>query len=474
MKRSLLTILLLSAVLAGMTQVQKKIIGTWEGKLNIGPGLRIVFHFVETPAGIVKAVADSPDQSAYGLKCDTVVLQDEVIRVEMHRQNAIFSGRLTNDSTLNGTFTQNTVYPLELRKGVFHAPSAPKRPQTPLPPFPYRSEDIEYDSPDHSLHYGGTLTIPNGKGPFPAALLVTGSGPQDRNEELSDHKVFAVLADALTKNGIAVLRVDDRGVGKSTGVFADATSEDFAKDVNTSLDYLLSRPEVNRKKTGLIGHSEGGMIVPMVASNRNDIDFAVLLAAPGIKIDSLMAEQNAAILRSVGISQSSVNAYIPLYKRLMKIIITASDTADAAGKTISQFRQWASTVDSTSLKELGFDSETSIRNVTSLLVEAFRGKWFKYFLSFDPQPFLIQMNCKVLALNGDKDIQVIADSNLRGIESSLKKSKSKKITVQKLPGLNHLFQRCWTCTLQEYAELHETISPAVLKIINDWLKNNVM
>jgi alpha/beta superfamily hydrolase len=439
MKRSLLTLLLLSAVLAGMTQVQKKIIGTWEGKLNIGPGLRIVFHFVETPAGIVKAVADSPDQSAYGLKCDTVVLQDEVIRVEMHRQNAIFSGRLTNDSTLNGTFTQNTVYPLELRKGVFHAPSAPKRPQTPLPPFPYKSEDIEYDSPDHSLHYGGTITIPNGKGPFPAALLVTGSGPQDRNEELSDHKVFAVLADALTKNGVVVLRVDDRGVGKSTGVFADATSEDFAKDVNTSLDYLLSRPEVNRKKTGLIGHSEGGMIVPMVASNRNDIDFAVLLAAPGIKIDSLMAEQNAAILRSVGISQ-----------------------------------QWASTVDSTSLKELGFDSETSIRNVTSVLVEAFRGKWFKYFLSFDPQPFLIQMNCKVLALNGDKDIQVIADSNLKGIESSLKKSKSKKITVQKLPGLNHLFQACKTCTLQEYAELEETISPDVLKIINDWLKNNVM
>jgi uncharacterized protein len=474
MIRSLLTIFFLFTELAGMAQLQNKVIGTWEGKLNIGPGLRIVFHFEETSAGSVKATADSPDQSVFGLKCDTVIFLDDVIRVEMHAQNAVFSGRLLTDSILNGTFTQNAAYPLALKKGVFKAPAPPKRPQTPQPPFPYRSEDIEYESPDHTLHYGATITIPNGKGPFPAALLVTGSGAQDRNEELANHKIFAVLADALTKNGMVVLRVDDRGVGKSTGIFAEATSEDFANDVNTSLDYLLSRPEVNKKKTGLIGHSEGGMIVPIVVSKRNDIDFAVLLAAPGIRIDSLMAEQNAAILRSVGISQSSIDSYLPLYKRLMKVIITATDTADAARKTISEFRQWASNIDSASLKELGFDSETSIRNVTSVLVEGFMGKWFKYFLSFDPQPFLQRMNCKVLALNGEKDIQVIASSNLQGIEGALKKSKARKITIQNLPGVNHLFQTCRTCTLQEYGELEETISPSVLKIINDWLKNNVM
>lgn len=474
MKRSLLTTLLLIAALTGFTQVQKKIIGTWEGKLNLGPGLRIVFHFEETPSGTIRATADSPDQSAYGLKCDTVIIQDDVVRVEMHKLNAIFSGRLADDFTINGTFTQNTTLPLELKKGISLPPIAPKRPQTPQPPFPYKSEDIEYDSPDHSLHYGATITIPEGKGPFPAALLVTGSGPQNRDEELADHKVFAVLADALTRNGIVVLRVDDRGVGKSTGIFADATSEDFAKDVNTSLDYLLSRPEVNRKKTGLIGHSEGGMIVPMVASKRSDIDFAVLLAAPGIKIDSLMAEQNAAILRSVGVSQSSINAYIPLYKRLMKDIITSKDTAEAISKASSLFRQWLPTIDSTNLKELGFNSGTSIHNVTSVLVEGFSGKWFKYFLAFDPQPYLQQLKCKVLALNGEKDIQVIASSNLPAIESALKKSRSKKFTVQKMPGLNHLFQTCRTCTLQEYGELEETFSPAALKIINDWLKNYVM
>ena len=474
MKRSLLTTLLLIASLAGITQVQKKIIGSWEGKLNIGPGLRIVFHFLETPSGAIKATADSPDQSSYGLKCDTVIIQDDVVRVEMHALNAIFSGRLSDDSTLNGTFTQNATFPLQLKKGVSLAPSKPKRPQTPQPPFPYKSEDIEYDNPDHSLHYGATITIPEGKGPFPAALLVTGSGPQDRNSELADHKVFAVLADALTRNGMVVLRVDDRGVGKSTGIFAEATSEDFAKDVNTSLDYLLSRPEVNKKKTGLIGHSEGGMIVPMVASKRNDIDFAVLLAGPGIKIDSLMAEQNAAVFRSVGISQSSIDAYIPLYKRLIKDIISSTDTADATRKATFLFRQWIPTIDSATLKELGFNSETSVRNVISVLVNGLSGKWFKFFLAFDPRPYLEQMKCKVLALNGEKDIQVIASSNLSGIESALKKSKSKKFTVQKMPGLNHLFQTCKTCTLQEYGELEETFSPAVLKIINDWLKNNVM
>jgi uncharacterized protein len=201
MKRSLLTILYLLITLAGMTQAEKKIIGTWEGKLNIGPGLRIVFHFEESPSGSIKATADSPDQSAYGLKCDTVIFQErEVIRVEMHALNAIFSGRLMDDSTLNGQFTQNATYPLLLKRGNFQAPAPPKRPQTPQPPYPYKSEDIEYDNIGHSLHYGATITIPNGKGPFPAALLVTGSGPQNRDEELADHKVFAVLADALTKN----------------------------------------------------------------------------------------------------------------------------------------------------------------------------------------------------------------------------------------------------------------------------------
>jgi alpha/beta superfamily hydrolase len=475
MKRSLLTILYVLIALAGISQVESKVIGTWEGKLNIGPGLRIVFHFEETPSGSIKATADSPDQSAYGLKCDTVIFQErEVIRIELHALNAIFSGRLLDDSTLNGQFTQNATYPLLLKRGNFKAPAPPKRPQTPKPPYPYISEDVEYNNPELKLHYGATITIPNGKGPFPAAVLVTGSGPQNRDEELADHKVFAVLADALTRNGMVVLRVDDRGVGKSTGIFSDATSEDFAKDVNTSLDYLLSRPEVDKKKTGLIGHSEGGMIVPMVASRRNDIDFAVLLAAPGVKIDSLMVEQNAAILRSVGISQASVNAYIPLYKKLMKEIIYAADTAEAYRRSAILFKQWVTTIDSTSRKELGFDSETSIRNVTAVLVEGFSGKWFKYFLSFNPEPWLRQLKCKVLALNGEKDIQVIANSNLPAIESALKQSGSKKYTILKLPGLNHLFQTCKTCTLQEYGELEETFSPVALQIINDWLKKYVM
>lgn len=475
MKRSLLTIICLLTAIAGMTQVQQKIVGTWEGKLNIGSGLRIVFHFLETPSGSIKATADSPDQSAYGFKCDTVIFQErEVVRVEMRALNAVFSGRLMDDSTLNGQFTQNATYPLLLKRGNFQAPAPPKRPQTPQPPYPYKSEDVEYNNADHSLHYGATITIPDGKGPFPAALLVTGSGAQNRDEELANHKVFAVLADALTKNGIVVLRVDDRGVGKSTGVFADATSEDFARDVNTSVDYLLSRPEVDKKKTGLIGHSEGGMIVPMVASKRSDIDFAVLLAAPGVKIDSLMAEQNAAILRSVGISQASINAYIPLYKKLMKEIIYATDTTEAYRKAGELFKQWIPTIDSATRKELGFDSETSIRNVTSVLVEGFSGKWFKYFLSFDPQPYLRQLKCKVLALNGEKDIQVIASSNLQAIESALKKSSSKQYTIQKLPGLNHLFQTCKTCTLQEYGELEETFSPVALQIINNWLKKFVI
>ncbi|MEO5564292.1 MAG: alpha/beta fold hydrolase [Chitinophagaceae bacterium] len=472
-RRSLILLLLIQFFsFTSIAQLQKNILGSWEGKINIGAGLRIIFHFKENNTGGISASADSPDQSAFGLKCDTVILSGDNITIEMRDLRATFLAKLTTDSTLDGTFTQGATYPLLLKKGVGKL-QGPNRPQTPQPPFPYKSEDAEYDNADKSLHYGATITIPEGKGPFPAALLITGSGPQNRDEELLGHKLFAVLADALTRNGFIVLRVDDRGVDKSTGKFAEATTEDFANDVNTSFNYLLSRSEVDKKKAGLIGHSEGGMIVPMVATKRNDIDFVVLLAAPGIRIDSLMAEQNGAILRSSGVSEAAVKSYLPLYKNLMKQVITAPDTATAAKMAKELLQKWKATTNAEILKELRFDSDESVQRVTTLLVEGFSGKWFKYFLAFNPQPYLEKLNCKVLALNGDKDIQVIASSNLAGIEASLKKSKSKKYSIQKLPGLNHLFQTCTTCTLQEYGELEETFSPAALKIINDWLKKYV-
>lgn len=463
---------LLAINFTGMAQAGKKLTGSWEGKLNVGVELRIVFHIKANDHGGLTATADSPDQSAFGLKCDTVIVSGaDSVQIQMNALNAGFAGRLVSDSVITGSFTQRMVVPLSLKK--VDKPSVRVRPQTPKTPFPYKSEDIEYDNADKSLHYGATITIPEGKGPFPAAVLITGSGPQNRNEEMMGHQPFAVLADALTRNGFVVLRVDDRGVGKSTGVFSQATSADFASDVNTSLDYLLARPEVNKKKTGIIGHSEGGMIAPVVAAKRKDIDFIVLLAAPGIRIDELMAQQNAAILRSIGISQPAVDAYIPFYKQLMNKISTSPDSAAAAVDAGILFQQWVADTDPALLKEVGFDTEEVRKNAVSRFVGEFSGKWFKYFLAFDPGPYLQKLNTKVLALNGEKDIQVIASPNLAGIEAALKKSKTRNYTVKALPGLNHLFQTCTLCTIAEYGLLEETISSVVLEEIKEWLNKNV-
>ncbi|MDP4264710.1 MAG: alpha/beta fold hydrolase [Bacteroidota bacterium] len=445
--------------------------GIWEGKLNVGVELRIVFHIQQNASGGLHATADSPDQSAYGLKCDTTFVTAEGLTIEMHNLNASFSGKLINDSTIEGIFTQGAGLSLNLKK--VEKPSERKRPQNPQPPFPYKSENIEFDNADKSLHFGATITIPPGKGPFPAAVMITGSGPQNRDEEIMGHKPFAVLADALTKKGMVVLRVDDRGVGKSTGKFSEATSADFAEDVNTSLNYLLSRPEVNKKKVGMIGHSEGGMIAPMVASQRKDINFIILLAGPGIKIADLMTEQNIAILGSVGVSRAAQDAYRPLYKEVMSVILNAPDTTTALRDATSALKKWLAGTNDTLAKQLGFATEKDQQRLTAMLVKEFSNKWFKYFLAFDPAPYLQKLNCKVLAINGSRDIQVISSSNLAGIRAALKKSPSKSYQVIELPGLNHLFQTCVKCTTQEYGELEETFSPAALQTITEWFEKNV-
>jgi uncharacterized protein len=469
--KTLLLLLTICARIYGHSQSGSPFIGTWEGKLNVGIELRLVLHISDAGSGVLATTMDSPDQNAYGMKCDSTFAAKDSITVLAKALKASFMGRLTGDSLLEGVYRQGSSFPLVLRK-VLHA-TVRKPPQAPQPPFPYKSEDVGFDSKDKSLHYGATLTLPPGNGPFPAVLLITGSGPQNRDEEIMGHKLFAVLADGLSRNGIAVLRVDDRGVGKSTGNFAEATSADFANDVNTSLDYLLTRPEVDKKKTGLIGHSEGGMIAPVVASARKDVAFIVLLAGPGVRIYQLMAEQNAAILRSVNISQKAIDAYIPLYTALMKGIVAAPDTATAKAKAMELMSQWRASTDTALLNELGFGSESEIPSLANKFVKGFSGNWFKYFLAFDPAPYLEQLKGKVLALNGEKDLQVIPASNLAGIENALKKSKVKSYTVKTIPGLNHLFQTCVKCTLQEYADLEETFSPVALQIINDWLDKNV-
>ena len=460
---------------ASLFAQQNKFIGIWEGKINAGVSLRIVFNFMQDSRGDFYSTMKSPDQSPVELKADRTFLNNDSVFTEIEKFKVSFSGKLINDSTIDGTFTQGVDIPLKLKKVEKISDALPKteKPQTPKPPFNYKSEVVQYSNADKSISFGGTVTIPNGNGPFPAILLITGSGAQNRDEEILGHKPFAVLADFLTKKGFIVLRVDDRGVGKTTGDANNATSVDFAKDVNTSLDYLKARKETDVKKIGLMGHSEGGMIAPMVATQRNDINFIVLLAGPGVKIIDLMTGQNIAFLNSAGISKKAQYAYGGLYKRLATAIAFEKDSISGNHSTNKIINNWLKKTDTTLLRELSLTSKEQQHNQFAAFSKIMRLPWFKYFLSYNPEPALKKLKCKVLALNGDKDIQVISKQNLSGIRRALLKSKSPKYDVMEMPGLNHLFQTCKTCTVQEYGELEETFSPKALEVIGDWLIRNV-
>lgn len=464
-------LLLMIFTSAGFAQTDK-LIGTWQGTLKTPSGieLRIVFNINDNGNGSLITTADSPDQAAYGFKCDTTTINNNTVFINISIFNAFFTGTLISDSVIEGTFKQGMETALVLKKT--EKVTEKVRPQTPQPPFSYKTEDVLYTNRDKSLSYGATITIPEGKGSFPAALLITGSGAQDRDETIMGHKLFAVLADHLTRKGFIVLRVDDRGVGISTGQFNEATSEDFAYDVSNSIDYLLSRPEVDKKKIGLIGHSEGGMIAPMVAIKRKDINFIVLMAAPGIRIIDLMAEQNEAVARSSGASEEVQKEIKPLFKRVVSAIIAAPDSVSAYANVSMLTENWAAGKSKELLAEMDFGTVKQRNDYIIEMVKEFQSPWFRYFLKFDPTSYLEQLDCKVLAINGEKDIQVISGSNLSGIERALKKSRSKVYEVKELPGLNHLFQSCKTCTVNEYGELEETISPVALQTISNWLEKH--
>jgi pimeloyl-ACP methyl ester carboxylesterase len=315
------------------------------------------------------------------------------------------------------------------------------------------------------------MTYPNESGTFPTLILITGSGMQDRDESILNHKPFHVLADFFTKNGYAVLRVDDRGAGKSTGDFQQSSSEDFALDVEEHVRFISSLPMVNTKKIGLLGHSEGGLIAPMVAARNKSIAFIILFAGPGVPIVELMAQQNEAVFKSVGMPAKVIDTYIPLYKNLMKTLTQAPDVNSGIEKANEITRAWYLTSDKEMVKlTTGINSEADIPGFVNTMSRELSSKWWKFFANYQPEPVLQKVKCPVLAINGGADIQVVADANLKGIENALLKGGNKRVTIKKFDALNHLFQKCSTCTVTEYSTLETTIEPEVLAFLLEWLK----
>jgi dienelactone hydrolase len=345
------------------------------------------------------------------------------------------------------------------------------RPQTPQPPFAYSIDSVEYDNQEHTVHLAGTLTYPRSGGPFSAAVLITGSGLQDRDETVFGHHPFAVIADYLTKHGFAVLRVDDRNMGKSKGDLKNATSADFANDVMAGINYLLQRKEINKNKIGVIGHSEGGFIAPIIYTKWPRLAFIISLAGTGVPGAEILLKQQTDYAKGL-LDSASFKAFYLLTK------ITLQDISHNAGKSDSMiletlkksYAEWKSPLPDTVLVGLHAKNVTPEMYATQIGPEL--KPWLKYFISTDPDQFWNKVNCPVLALDGEKDIQVYPEQNISAIRASLQKAGNKKVTSIIFPGLNHLFQHCTKCTVAEYKELQETFAPEVLQTMGGWLKKN--
>jgi hypothetical protein len=371
--------------------------------------------------------------------------------------NPTFRGKLA-DGRITGTFWQSGgQFPFSLGREQIPQPA---RPQEPEPPFPYRSEELTFRSGEVTL--AGTLTLPPGEGPFPAALLVTGSGPQNRDEEVFGHRPFLVLADHLTRAGIAVLRVDDRGVGGSTGSLATVTTADLVGDARAGVDYLRGRGEIDAERVGLIGHSEGGIIAPMVAVRGEDAAFVVMLAGPAVPGDELITLQLERIFRAAGVDDDKVQQIRAAQGELLAAIRAESGEEPVRAKLRELIRLQLEATSGTAP-----DEETLAATLEQNADIA--SPWFRFFLGHDPRPTLRKVDVPVLALFGELDLQVPADQNLPEARKALAESGSGDVTVESLPGLNHLFQPAQTGSPDEYYGIEETFSPIALRKITEWI-----
>jgi uncharacterized protein len=428
--------------------------GAWLGTLEAGAiKLRVVFHIVNTKDGLV-ATMDSPDQGVNGMPTTKTTREGSTLKIEAQKIDGVYQGKISADlNTIEGTWTQaGSSNPLVLHRVKDKAElEPPRRPQNPTRPYPYHDEDVAYENKVQNVTLAATLTIPPGTGPFPAVLLITGSGPQDRDESLMGHKPFLVLSDYLTRHGIAVLRADDRGTAKSTGNFARATTADFATDTEAGIAYLQTRAEINPHKIGLIGHSEGGMIAPMIAARNPHVAFIVMMAGPGVRGDEILVGQVQAIDLASGKSAEDTANDVAEERDVLKLIETEKDDA-ALEKGLKE--------------KLSVDAgEAQVGAQIKILTSA----WFRYFISYDPAVALRKVSCPVLAIIGEKDTQVPAKQNLPAIRAALEQGGNKHFEVDELPGLNHLFQTAKTGAPSEYAQIDETMSPVAMEKISSWI-----
>lgn len=446
----------------------KSLDGLWIGPLKTGlADLRLAIKIAKKGDGWTGTM-DSIDQGATGILIDNIDFKDGKVKFELKSIKGVFDGTLKDDgSEITGRWKQGGGDLALTLKRTDKIPVV-VRPQNPKKPYPYDEHEVKYDSKDAKIKLAGTLTVPRGKGPFPAVILLSGSGPQDRNESLAGHKPFLVIADQLTRQGIAVLRVDDRGVGGSTGDTFTATLEDNALDVLAGIELLKARGEINAAKIGLIGHSEGGILAPFVATKSKDVAFMVLLAGTGLPGEEILYQQGQAILKAMGAKEDALKKQKSIQQLLFTCVKQEPDNDKCLKLVKEKFDELKKTLSPLEAVQLAIQQkalEAQVKTITT--------PWFRFFLSYDPRPALRKVQVPVLAIVGEKDVQVPPKENLEAMGKALAEGGNKDHTLKELPGLNHLFQTAKTGSLTEYQQIDETFAPAALTLISEWILKRV-
>jgi len=444
---------------------QTELAGIWSGTLTAGTlQLPLVLRFTRQPDGSYTATLDSPNQGAFGIPASAVQVEAERVVVRFEAIGGEFTATISPDGKqLTGTWRQSGgKYPLTLTRGEL---PKPKRPQEPQPPFPYRTEEVRIPNRKAKIELAGTLTLPEGKPPFAAVVLLTGSGAHNRDEEIFGHKPFLVIADYLTRAGYATLRMDDRGVGNSGGDFRRATTLDFAEDALAAVAYLRTRKEIDRKRIGLLGHSEGALVGAIAAANApREVAFLIMLAGTGVPGEQILYRQAELIARKANLAEPLIERNRAIQQRVFEILKRERDDQKAEQAIYEAL-----------VNMLDASAQLSAARQHALRAEArnYVSPWFRTFLQLDPATYLRRVRCPVLVLNGELDLQVDPDQNLPAIERALREGGNKRFTIRRLPGLNHLFQRARTGLITEYAEIEETFNPDALQLIRQWLDETV-
>lgn len=454
---SLIFVLLISITSLAWAESQD-ILGSWMGTLCIGDmELRMAYTIDEDQDGSLSASLHSLDEVVYDIPVNEIQYQDNQITMVCEAAQSTYKGRLVsgrNSVYFDGQWKQAGMsFDLDLSP-VEEVPR-PIRPQDPQPPFPYEEEEVVFENIPAGIRLAGTLTIPEGSGPFPVMVTISGSGSQDRNSNFFEHKPFWVIADYLARLGIAVLRYDDRGIGGSTNSETEATTADLAGDVIAAVTFLMDRPDIDPNRIGLIGHSEGGIIAPMVATEIDDIALIVLLAGPGVPGSKILLDQNEDIFRANGAPESVIELRLTYLSRVFETLQNYPDDAEAKEKIGEAFIKTYGH----SLSQIELETEAT----------AWTSPWMRFFVLYDPGPTLVQVTCPILALFCERDIQVAVNENLPVMESILAEVGHTDYLVEELPELNHLFQTAQTGVIEEYAQIEETFSPIALDLIGAWI-----